>query len=74
MCLAIPGELLDITGDDPLTRSGRVAFGGIVRTVALAFTPVVMSGGRISLKVKTEVSEIDPQSEVVLSDTRIPGI
>ncbi|MFN3874805.1 MAG: alkaline phosphatase family protein, partial [Flavobacteriales bacterium] len=25
--------------------------------VALAFTPVVMSGGRISLKVKTEVSE-----------------
>jgi pilus assembly protein CpaC len=42
--------------------------------VALAFTPVVMSGGRISLKVKTEVSEIDRQSEVILEDTRIPGI
>lgn len=42
--------------------------------VALAFTPVVMSGGRISLKVKTEVSEVDRQSEVVLSGTRIPGI
>jgi pilus assembly protein CpaC len=42
--------------------------------VALAFTPVVMSGGRISLKIKTEVSEIDRQSEVILQDTRIPGI
>ncbi len=42
--------------------------------VALAFTPVVMSAGRISLKVKTEVSEIDRQSEVILEDTRIPGI
>lgn len=42
--------------------------------VALAFTPVVMSGGRISLKVKTEVSEIDRQNEVVLSGTAIPGI
>ncbi|MCT8972014.1 type II and III secretion system protein family protein [Microbaculum marinisediminis] len=42
--------------------------------VALAFTPVVMSANRISLKVKTEVSEIDRQSEVVLQDTRIPGI
>jgi pilus assembly protein CpaC len=42
--------------------------------VALAFTPVVMSGGRISLKVKTEVSEIDRNTEVVLSSTTIPGI
>lgn len=42
--------------------------------VALAFTPVVLGPGRISLKVKTEVSEIDRQSEVILEDTRIPGI
>ena len=42
--------------------------------VGLAFTPVVMSAGRISLKVKTEVSELDRQTEVELSGTRIPGI
>lgn len=42
--------------------------------VALAFTPVVMSAGRISLKVKTEVSEIDDQTSVVLNSTTIPGI
>ena len=28
MCLAVPGKLLDIQGDDPLERSGRVSFGG----------------------------------------------
>jgi pilus assembly protein CpaC len=42
--------------------------------VGLAFTPVVLSGGRISLKVKTEVSEIDDQTSVVLDNTAIPGI
>jgi pilus assembly protein CpaC len=42
--------------------------------VALAFTPVVLTGGRISLKVKTEVSAIDRQTEVVLSGASIPGI
>ncbi len=39
MCLAIPGKLLEIIGDDPLMRSGRVQFGGITREVNLAFTP-----------------------------------
>jgi hydrogenase expression/formation protein HypC len=39
MCLAIPGEILSISNDDPLGRSGRVSFGGIVKEVNLAFTP-----------------------------------
>jgi pilus assembly protein CpaC len=38
--------------------------------VALSFTPVVMSEGRISLNVKTEVSEIDP----ALTVQGVPGI
>jgi pilus assembly protein CpaC len=38
--------------------------------VALAFTPVVLSEGRISLNVKTEVSEIDPQ----LTVQGVPGV
>ena len=36
MCLAIPGEIISVTGDDPLTRTGRVRFGGIVKAVNLA--------------------------------------
>jgi pilus assembly protein CpaC len=38
--------------------------------VALAFTPVVLSEGRISLNVKTEVSEIDP----ALTVNGVPGV
>jgi pilus assembly protein CpaC len=48
----------------PATPSFK-AFG-----VALAFTPVVLSEGRISLNVKTEVSEIDPQ----LTVSGVPGV
>jgi pilus assembly protein CpaC len=39
--------------------------------VGLAFTPVVMSGGNISLKVSTEVSELTSQGAVSTGDTPI---
>lgn len=39
MCLAVPGKILTMAGDDPLTRTARVSFGGIVKEVSLAYTP-----------------------------------
>lgn len=39
--------------------------------VGLAFTPVVMSGGRISLKVATEVSELTQEGAISTGDTPI---
>jgi pilus assembly protein CpaC len=42
--------------------------------VGLAFTPVVMTEGRISLKVSTEVSELTNQGAVVLSGFAIPAL
>lgn len=39
--------------------------------VGLAFTPVVMSGGRISLKVATEVSELTTEGAISTGDTPI---
>lgn len=42
--------------------------------IGLAFTPVVMSEGRISLKVSTEVSELSNQGAVVLSNIQIPAL
>ena len=38
--------------------------------VGLAFTPVVLSGGRISLKVATEVSELTSDGAISTGDTR----
>jgi len=42
--------------------------------VALAFTPLVMSEGRISLKIETEVSELTTQGSVTLSNVQIPAL
>ena len=42
--------------------------------VSVAFTPVVMSAGRISLKIETEVSELSPEGSVVLSGFAINGL
>lgn len=39
MCLAVPGKILTVAGDDPLTRTARVSFGGIIKQVSLAYTP-----------------------------------
>jgi pilus assembly protein CpaC len=42
--------------------------------VGVAFTPVVLSEGRISLKIETEVSELTDQGAVVLSGISIPAL
>jgi hydrogenase expression/formation protein HypC len=39
MCLAVPGKLLEILGNDPLTRNGKIAFAGIVKQASLSFLP-----------------------------------
>ncbi|MCV9878707.1 type II and III secretion system protein family protein [Brenneria izbisi] len=42
--------------------------------VALDFTPTVLSDDRISIKVRPEVSELDPNSSIVMENLTIPGI
>ncbi len=42
--------------------------------VSLAFTPTVLDDGRISLKVRPEVSEINQDLGIKLASTTVPGI
>jgi pilus assembly protein CpaC len=42
--------------------------------IGLAFTPIVMSEGRISLKIETEVSELSNEGSVTLSNINIPAL
>lgn len=42
--------------------------------VGLAFTPVVLSEGRISLKISTEVSELTTSGAIVSQGMSIPGL
>lgn len=44
MCLAVPGKILSITGDDPLLRMGKVSFAGVVKEVSLAYVPEAQVG------------------------------
>ncbi|WP_133664014.1 type II and III secretion system protein family protein [Paraburkholderia sp. BL10I2N1] len=42
--------------------------------VSLDFTPTVLADNRISLKVRPEVSEIDPTNSITLSTIKIPAL
>ena len=59
MCLGIPGKILAIEGEDPLTRKGRVSFGGIVKAVNLAYTPEAEVGDYVIVHVGFAISRID---------------
>lgn len=65
------GEFPVPTGRD-LTGNTTIEFKPF--GVALAFTPVVVSEGRISLRVGVEVSEIDNQLTVQLNSLSIRGL
>ena len=59
MCLAIPGKLLEIKGDDPLMRTGRVQFGGVVKEVNLAYTPEATVDQYVLVHVGFAISVLD---------------
>ncbi|WP_322999587.1 type II and III secretion system protein family protein [Castellaniella sp.] len=42
--------------------------------VALDFTPTVLGDDRISLKVRPEISELDPNASILMDNLVIPGI
>lgn len=42
--------------------------------VALGYSPVVLSSGRISLKINTEVSELTPQNGIQVTGITLPGL
>jgi hydrogenase expression/formation protein HypC len=59
MCLAVPGQLLSIEGDDPLTRQGRIAFAGIVKQANLAYVPESKVGDYVLVHAGFAISVID---------------
>jgi hydrogenase expression/formation protein HypC len=59
MCLAVPGKLLSVEGEDPMFRSGRVSFGGTVRDVNLAYVPEAKVGDYVLVHVGFAISTVD---------------
>jgi len=60
MCLAIPGQILSVSGKDALTRVGRVDFGGVTKEVSLAFVPEAGVGDYVVVHVGCALTKIDP--------------
>jgi len=58
MCLAVPGKILSITGEDVL-RSGTVSFGGIQKQVSLAYVPEAKTGDYVIVHVGFAISIVD---------------
>ena len=58
MCLAIPGKILSMAGDDPIMRTARVDFGGVVKEVSLALVPEANVGDYVIVHVGMALSKI----------------
>ncbi|HKK29785.1 MAG TPA: HypC/HybG/HupF family hydrogenase formation chaperone [Alphaproteobacteria bacterium] len=61
MCLAVPGRLLEITGQD-LERSGRADFGGVMREVSLAFVPETAVGDYVIVHAGVAIARLDEEA------------
>ena len=59
MCLAVPGKIVSISGDDPLTRAGRVNFGGIIKDVNFAYVPDAKVGDYVVVHVGFALNTVD---------------
>jgi hydrogenase expression/formation protein HypC len=58
MCLAVPGKVLTIAGND-IDRAGRVSFGGIIKEVSLAYVPEAGVGDYVLVHVGFAISVMD---------------
>ena len=61
MCLAVPGRITTIEGKDPLFRTGKVDFGGILKEVNLAYVPEAKVGDYVLVHVGFALNTVDEE-------------
>lgn len=61
MCLAVPGKVTSIEGEDPVFRHGNVDFGGVKRDVNFAFVPDVVLGDYVLVHVGFALERVDEE-------------
>jgi hydrogenase expression/formation protein HypC len=61
MCLAVPGLIQSISGEDPITRTAKVDFGGILKEVSLAYLPEAKLGDYVVVHVGFALSIVDEE-------------
>ena len=59
MCLAVPGKIVSLEGDDPWTRTAKVSFGGVIKEVNLAYLPDAKVDDYVIVHAGFALSQID---------------
>ena len=59
MCLAIPGLVLSLSDDEPVLRTGRVDFGGVIKEINFAFAPEANVDDYVLVHVGFAIAVID---------------
>lgn len=74
MCLAVPGKLIEITNHDPVFRTGKVDFGGVIREVNLAFVPEAEVGNYVNIHVGVAISILDEdEARKIFEELKMAG-
>jgi hydrogenase expression/formation protein HypC len=61
MCLAVPGKITSISGEDLLFRTGKIDFGGILKEASLAYVPEAQIGDYVIVHVGFALSRLDEE-------------
>lgn len=69
MCLAVPGKILSTSGEDPLTRTARVSFGGVIKEVNLAYVPEAQVGDYVIVHVGFALNRLDEEEAQKVLET-----
>ncbi|BDA39969.1 HypC/HybG/HupF family hydrogenase formation chaperone [Candidatus Atelocyanobacterium thalassae] len=62
MCLAVPGKIVSISGEEPLLKKGKVNFSGIIREVSLAYVPKASVGDYVIVHVGFALTILDEEA------------
>ncbi len=76
MCLAVPGQIVSVSDDDPVLRTGQVSFGGVVKEVSLAYVPAAGIGDYVIVHAGFALSQVDEAEAVRMFDdlTRLAAL
>lgn len=50
---------MEISGEDPLERTGKINFGGVLKSASLAYVPEAMVGDYVIVHVGFALSRVD---------------
>lgn len=69
MCLSVPGQILSITVQDELVRTGIVDFGGVRKEINLSYVPEAGEGDYVLIHVGFAISVIDEEEARLTLET-----